>query len=109
MDKKPQHHDGDDHQRGQDEDDSEEEKPVGEDLASAGIVLGAFEQSDVLAVRFPSGVEGIAEEWNGADQGIDADVGDHASDGDARQTALPRGENDEKRSKAAERVAEARK
>jgi hypothetical protein len=106
VDEEPQHDEGDHHKCGDHKDDAEEEEPIGPDLAAARIVLSAFEQSDVPAIGFPGGVERVSEEGNCADESVEADVGDHARDGYARESALPCGEDDEERCKAAECVAQ---
>ena len=68
---------------------------------------GALEELIVAAVRAPGDVEEVADEGDRADDGLDKNVEDHASENDVGNSASPCSEDDDRRGQASDNVARA--
>jgi len=99
-------HDGNSEDEPECGDKDAEEDPVATCMA-AGLGEVAREQSIVAAVRLPDDVEDVAEEWNGANEYPNANIGGHAQECDVWDAANPGGNGDDEREESGEDVAEA--
>jgi hypothetical protein len=100
----------DDDGRGEDDEDrrgqSEQEDPVAPGVAMR-LAQVAHDEAVVAAVGFPGDVEEVAEERDGADEDADAEVDCHAQQGDVRDAANPRSEDEDGGSDAGDDIPEA--
>ena len=74
---------------------------------TVGLAKVARHEFVIAPVGFPGDVEDVAEEGDGADDDLDADVDHHADEGDPGDAANPGGEDDDEGGEAGEDVAEA--
>lgn len=97
---------GDEHQQAHDDEEHDQEDPA-LDGVLAGLVEGSSKQGVVAAVGTPGNVESVAKQRNGADDDLDDHIGHHTGEDDVRNTAHPRGEDDEAGGDAAQDVSDA--
>ena len=106
--KDPDHEDdrdGKDEREDAREDD--EESPVFPGMA-AGFAQVTLQQPVVAPIRFPGNGEGVAQNGNGPDEYADAEIRNHARQGDVGDTADPGGDGNDERKQAGQDIAEAR-
>src|ERR1700760_4487101 len=65
------------------------------------------EQRVVAAVGLPCDVEGVSQEWHGADDDVEREIDQHARDGDIGCAPYPCGNDDDAGGEAGEDVADA--
>ena len=81
-----------------------------EGIVLRGVAMGfaqvAGDEAVVAAIGFPRDVEDIAEEGNGSDEDVEAEVDHHSDEGDVGDAAHPGGEDEKEGRDAGEHVAE---
>jgi hypothetical protein len=106
-DKKEQQNDHRRKEEGEDGAEEAEQKRV----VLAGVAMGLAQVADdeavVAAVGLPGDVEDVSEDGDGANDDGNAEVDEHADEGDVRDAANPRGDDEDRGGDAGEDVAEA--
>ena len=82
-----------------------------EDVVAPGVAMRLLQVADheavVAAVGFPGDIEDVAEERDGADDHVEAEIDEHADERDVRDAANPCSEDEDGGGDAGEDVAEA--
>ncbi len=109
--REPEEDEGEDDERGGEESEDGGEQCGEEGVILPGVAVGlaevAGEEAVVAAIGFVGDVEDVADERDGADEDIEAEIDHHAGQGDVRDAADPGREDEDEGGDAGEHVADA--